>query len=75
MRGERWIHTLPLRWRALFRRRLMDEELEEEFTYHLERKTEEYAARGMGAEAPARRRCGTCMESINEERNAETCEK
>ena len=51
MRGERWIHTLPLRWRALFRRRLMDEELEEEFAYHLERKTEEYAARGMGAEA------------------------
>ncbi|HVN78739.1 MAG TPA: permease prefix domain 1-containing protein [Terriglobia bacterium] len=47
MRPERWFYTVPLRLRSLFRRRQVEKELDEELQYHLERKTEEFLARGM----------------------------
>lgn len=47
MRLANWIYTLPLKLRSLFRRRLVDEELDQELRYHIESKTEEYIARGM----------------------------
>ena len=47
MRLEHWIYTVPLRLRSLFRRRRVEEELDEELQYHLEKKTEDYIARGM----------------------------
>ncbi|HEY1337924.1 MAG TPA: ABC transporter permease, partial [Bryobacteraceae bacterium] len=50
MRVEHWIFELPLRLRSLFRRRLVERELDEELQFHLDRKTEEYIARGLTAE-------------------------
>lgn len=47
MRFERWLLSLPLRFRSVFRRRQVDAELEEELQYHLERRTQEHLAAGM----------------------------
>jgi hypothetical protein len=33
---ERWLYTLPLRLRTLFRRGEIEQELDEELRYHLE---------------------------------------
>lgn len=49
MRLERWLYTVPLRLRSLFRRRRVEQELDEELEYHLERKAEEYIAQGLTA--------------------------
>jgi putative ABC transport system permease protein len=49
MRVANWLYTLPLKLRSLFRRRQADRELDEELRYHIERKSEEYAAKGMTA--------------------------
>jgi hypothetical protein len=50
MRLEHWFYTIPLRLRSLFRRRQVEAELDEELRYHLERKIEEYDARGLSPE-------------------------
>src|SRR5579863_7641766 len=50
MRLEYWFYAIPLRLRSLFRRRRVDEELDEELRYHVELKTEENIARGMTPE-------------------------
>src|SRR5437667_7232050 len=50
MRPERWLYTIPLRMRSLFRRAQTDQELDDELHDHLERKTEEYVAQGMTRE-------------------------
>jgi putative ABC transport system permease protein len=50
MRLERWLYTVPLRLRSLLRRRQVEQELDEEFRYHLERLTEEQIAKGMSPE-------------------------
>jgi putative ABC transport system permease protein len=55
MRLERWLFTIPLRLRSLFRWVQADQELEDELRDHLERKTEEYAAKGMAPEEARRR--------------------
>ena len=47
MRIEHWFYTLPLRLRSLFRRRQVDQDLEDELQYHLEMKIEEYLAKGL----------------------------
>ena len=47
MRLEHWIYTIPLKLRSLFRRDRVEQELNEELQYHLERKTEEFFAQGM----------------------------
>lgn len=54
----RWAYRLRLRFRTLFRRARVERELEEEFSYHLEQRTEQEIARGhtprhgrIGAEA------------------------
>ena len=49
MRVEHWLYQLPLRLRSLFRRRQVELELDEELQYHLEKKTEEYIAKGFPA--------------------------
>jgi predicted permease len=54
MRVEHWIYAVPLRLRSLFRRRQVDQDLDEELRYHLERKTEEYIAQGLTAEESRR---------------------
>ena len=50
MRMEHWFYALPLRLRSLFRRRWVEQELDEELQYHLERKMEEYIAQGLTPE-------------------------
>src|SRR5690348_12005017 len=47
MPWQRWIYTLPLRLRSLLRRDAVEQELDEELRYHVERKTEEYIASGL----------------------------
>src|SRR5262244_1217054 len=47
MRLRHWFYTVPLRLRSLFRRRQVEEELDEELRYHIERQIEENIAKGM----------------------------
>src|SRR5262245_6558508 len=50
MRIRHWFYTVPLRLRSLFRRRQVEQELDEELRYHIERQTEENIAKGMTPE-------------------------
>jgi predicted permease len=47
MRLQRWVYTVPLRLRSLFRRGRVEQELDEELRYHLERQIEVNLAQGM----------------------------
>src|SRR5215470_17947587 len=47
MRLKHWFYTAPLLLRSLFRRRQVEQELDEELRYHLERQIEEHNAKGM----------------------------
>lgn len=47
MRPESWFYTLPLRLRSLFRRDHVERDLSDELQFHLERKTQQYAAAGL----------------------------
>src|ERR1700747_628945 len=55
MPTEHWLCTIPLGLRSLFRRAQADQELDEELRDHLERKTEEYVAKGLATEEARRR--------------------
>ena len=46
MRLERWLRTLPLRWRSLARRRLVERDLDDEIRDHLESQAEALMSRG-----------------------------
>ena len=46
---EHWLYKLPLRLRSLFRRSRVEQELREEFEYHLERKIEYFTSQGIPA--------------------------
>src|SRR6266581_1570177 len=70
MRPERWLHTIPLRLRSLFRWAQADQELDDELRDHLEGKTEEYVAQGM-AQEEAHRRARLDLEGI--EQTKEKC--
>ncbi len=50
MRPAHWIYMLPLRVRSLLRRGRVEQEMAEEFEYHLEMKIREYTASGMTRE-------------------------
>ena len=70
MRPEHWLFTIPLRLRSLFRWAQANQELDEELRDHLERKTEEYAAKEMAPEE-ARRRARLDLEGV--EQTKEKC--
>lgn len=55
MRLKHWFYTVPLRLRSLFRRAQVEQELDEEFRYHLERQIEEHIAKGMAPDEVRRR--------------------
>src|ERR1700745_486856 len=55
MRPEHWRFTVPLRLRSLFRWAQAHQELDDELRDHLDRKPEEYVARGMTREQAHRR--------------------
>ena len=70
MRAANWIHTLPMKLRALFERRRVESELDEELRYHIQCRTEENAANGMSANE-ARREALIAMGGI--EKAKEEC--
>lgn len=47
MRLIRWFYVVPLRLRSLFRRKQVEQELDEELRYHLDRQVEDNIAKGM----------------------------
>ena len=47
MRIERWLYTLPLRWRSLARRRQIERDLDDEIRDHLESQIEDLVTRGV----------------------------
>jgi putative ABC transport system permease protein len=55
MRLEHWLFTIRLRMRSLFRWSQADQELDDELRDHLERATEQYAAKGMVPEQGLRK--------------------
>jgi predicted permease len=63
MRIEHWFYTAPLRVRSLFRRRRVEQELDEELQYHLEQKIDECVAQGL-TPAEARRTALRAMDGL-----------
>src|ERR1700722_13006734 len=47
MRMKHWFYTVPLRVRSLFLRDRVEQDLDDELQYHLEKKIEENIARGL----------------------------
>ena len=47
MGPQHWLYTIPLRLRSVFRRRHVEQELNEELQFHLEQKIEEGIANGL----------------------------
>src|SRR5215510_8314629 len=47
MRIKHWFYTIPLRLRSIFRRRQVEQELDEELRYHIDRQIEELIAKGL----------------------------
>ena len=50
MRLKHWFYTVPLRLRSLFHRNQVEDELDEELSYHIERQFEEHISKGMTPE-------------------------
>ena len=50
MRLQHWFYTVPLRLRSLLRRDQVEQELDEELRYHLDRQIEENLSKGMTAD-------------------------
>lgn len=50
MRIEHWLYSVPLRLRALFRRRQVEQDLNDELQYHLEQKTRDFLSKGLSPE-------------------------
>src|SRR5262245_26514543 len=50
MRLKHWSYPIPLRLRSLFHRSQVEQELDEELRYHIERQIEEHIAKGMTPE-------------------------
>jgi predicted permease len=55
MRSNHWIYTIPLRLRSLFRRKSVEQDLSDELQFHLEQKTQEFAASGLTLEEARRK--------------------
>jgi putative ABC transport system permease protein len=47
MRLEHWPYTIPLRLRSLLKRHQVEQDLDDELQYHLERKIEQYLEQGL----------------------------
>ncbi|MBO0858932.1 MAG: ABC transporter permease [Chloracidobacterium sp.] len=47
MRLKHWFYMVPMRLRSIFRRSQVEQELDEELRYHIERQIEELIAKGM----------------------------
>jgi predicted permease len=65
MRAEHWFYTIPLRLRSIFQRSRIEGELDEEFAYHIDMKTEEFLAAGLDP-AAARQAAIRAMDGITQ---------
>src|SRR5262245_14918985 len=70
MRLKHWLYTAPLRLRSLFRRNQVEQELDEELRYHIERQIEENIAKGM---TPEEARYAALLALGGVERRKEEC--
>jgi predicted permease len=70
MRPARWLYTVPLRLRSLFRGERVDRELDEELRYHVDRLTEEHIAKGV---PPAEARLAALRAMNGVEQRKEEC--
>ncbi len=70
MRIQHWFYAAPLRLRSLFRRQRVEQDLDDELQYHLERKTEEYLAQGL---PPAQSRQAALLAMDGLARRKEEC--
>jgi putative ABC transport system permease protein len=70
MRIKHWLYIVPLRLRSLFRRAQVEQELDEELRYHLDRQIEELIAKGM---TPEEARYTTLRAMGGVERRKEEC--
>ena len=66
----RWLYTVPLRLRSLFRRRRVEQELDDEIRYHIERLAEQNIAAGM---TPAEARYAALRAMGGVEQRKEEC--
>lgn len=51
MRIRRWVYTVPLRLRSLFRRNRVEDDLADEMQFHIDERTRQLMASGLGARA------------------------
>jgi predicted permease len=65
MRLEHWIYAAPLRLKSLFRRRQVEQDLDDELQYHLDRKIEEHVAGGLTLQQ-ARRAALRAMDGLTQ---------
>ena len=65
MRMEHWWFTAPLRLKSIFRRGRVEDEMDEELRFHLERKIEEGVAEGLSP-SEARRRALKAMGGLDQ---------
>src|SRR4030095_12942883 len=70
MRIKHWFYTVPLRLRSLLRRSLVEQELDEELRYHIDRQIEEHIAKGM---TPEEARYAALRDMGGVERRKEEC--
>jgi putative ABC transport system permease protein len=70
MRLERWLYTVPLRLRSLFRGGRVDRELDEEIRFHVERLTDEHIMKGV---PPAEARLAALRAINGVEQRKEEC--
>jgi len=69
----RWIHSLRMRFRAMFRADAVDRDLSDEMRAHVEHLVEDYVARGMTldtAREAARREFGPVLQLTEQSRDA-----
>jgi putative ABC transport system permease protein len=70
MRPQRWLYTIPLRLRSLFRASDADHDLDEELQYHLHQKTNEFISKGL---SPKEARYAALREFRGLEQSKENC--
>src|SRR5262245_31789295 len=70
MRLKHWLYTVPLRLRSLLRRSQVEQELDEELRYHIDRQIEEHVAKGM---TPEEARYAALRAMSGVERRKEEC--
>src|SRR6185437_13571790 len=70
MRMQHWLYTIPLRLRSMFRRRQVEQDLNDELQYHLDQKIQQCIEQGLTPEE-ARYTARRAMEGL--EQRKEEC--